>query len=62
MGRAAWRAGKVGGDHAVVLGASMSGLLSARVLADTYTRITVIERDNLPLAKLAAILLVEQGG
>ncbi|MGH3924015.1 MAG: FAD-dependent oxidoreductase, partial [Pseudonocardiaceae bacterium] len=35
-------------DHAVVLGASMAGLLAARVLADAYTRVTVIERDNLP--------------
>jgi 2-polyprenyl-6-methoxyphenol hydroxylase-like FAD-dependent oxidoreductase len=37
------------GDHAVVLGASMAGLLTARVLADTYTRVTVVERDVLPL-------------
>jgi 2-polyprenyl-6-methoxyphenol hydroxylase-like FAD-dependent oxidoreductase len=37
------------GDHAVVLGASMAGLLTARVLADAYTRVTVIERDELPL-------------
>jgi flavin-dependent dehydrogenase len=33
-------------DHAIVLGASMAGLLAARVLADAYTRVTVIERDN----------------
>jgi 2-polyprenyl-6-methoxyphenol hydroxylase-like FAD-dependent oxidoreductase len=38
------------GDHAVVLGASMSGLLAARVLADTYERVTVVERDVLPEA------------
>ncbi len=36
------------GDHAIVLGASMAGLLTARVLADTYTRVTVVERDTLP--------------
>ena len=36
------------GDHAVVLGASMSGLLAARVLADAYQRVTVIDRDPLP--------------
>ncbi|HEX6404727.1 MAG TPA: hypothetical protein VF003_16450 [Pseudonocardiaceae bacterium] len=36
------------GDHAVVLGASMAGLLTARVLADLYTRVTVVERDVLP--------------
>jgi 2-polyprenyl-6-methoxyphenol hydroxylase-like FAD-dependent oxidoreductase/ketosteroid isomerase-like protein len=36
------------GDHAVVLGASMGGLLAARVLADFYDRVTVVERDILP--------------
>ena len=35
------------GDHAVVLGASMSGLLAARVLSDFYRRVTVVERDML---------------
>jgi 2-polyprenyl-6-methoxyphenol hydroxylase-like FAD-dependent oxidoreductase len=35
------------GDHAVVLGAGMSGLLAARVLADAYGQVTVIERDVL---------------
>ena len=35
------------GDHAVVLGASMGGLLAARVLADSYHRVTVVERDEL---------------
>lgn len=36
------------GTHAVVLGASMAGLLSARVLAEHYDRVTVVERDELP--------------
>jgi hypothetical protein len=36
------------GEHAVVLSASMSGLLAARVLADAYQRVTVIDRDPLP--------------
>ncbi len=36
------------GNHAVVLGASMAGLLAARVLADAYDRVTVVERDVLP--------------
>jgi 2-polyprenyl-6-methoxyphenol hydroxylase-like FAD-dependent oxidoreductase len=36
------------GTHAVVLGASMAGLLAARVLADGYDGVTVIERDPLP--------------
>ncbi len=39
--------GKIGA-HAVVLGASMGGLLAARVLADAYERVTVVERDPLP--------------
>jgi glycine/D-amino acid oxidase-like deaminating enzyme len=36
------------GEHAVVLGASISGLLAARVLADAYQRVTVVDRDPLP--------------
>jgi 2-polyprenyl-6-methoxyphenol hydroxylase-like FAD-dependent oxidoreductase len=35
------------GDHALVLGAGMAGLLAARVLADAYRRVTVVERDEL---------------
>lgn len=35
------------GEHAVVLGASMGGLLAARVLSDFYDRVTVVERDEL---------------
>jgi 2-polyprenyl-6-methoxyphenol hydroxylase-like FAD-dependent oxidoreductase len=38
------------GEHAVVLGASMAGLATARVLADAYERVTVLERDALPAA------------
>jgi len=36
------------GEHAVVLGASMGGLLAARVLADFFETVTVVERDVLP--------------
>ena len=36
------------GDHAVVLGASLAGLFAARVLADAYERVTIVERDELP--------------
>lgn len=36
------------GERAVVLGASMAGLLAARVLADSYRTVTVVERDALP--------------
>jgi 2-polyprenyl-6-methoxyphenol hydroxylase-like FAD-dependent oxidoreductase len=33
--------------HAVVLGAGMAGLLTARVLSDFYDRVTIVERDRL---------------
>ena len=36
------------GDRAVVLGASMAGLLAAWVLADAYAQVTVIDRDQQP--------------
>jgi len=36
------------GEHAVVLGASMAGLLAARVLSDTFQHVTVVDRDVLP--------------
>jgi 2-polyprenyl-6-methoxyphenol hydroxylase-like FAD-dependent oxidoreductase len=34
-------------DHAVVLGASIAGLLAARVLSETYPQVTVLDRDAL---------------
>ncbi|MEY9211900.1 FAD-binding protein [Thermobifida halotolerans] len=34
------------GDRAVVLGAGMAGLLTARVLADAYAQVLVVERDR----------------
>ena len=36
------------GNHAVVLGASMAGLLAARALTDFFDTVTVVERDPLP--------------
>ena len=33
--------------HAVVIGASMAGLLAARVLSDHFEQVTLIERDTL---------------
>jgi 2-polyprenyl-6-methoxyphenol hydroxylase-like FAD-dependent oxidoreductase len=36
------------GDRAVVLGASLAGLVAVRVLADAYAQVTVIDRDQLP--------------
>ncbi|MFI5571270.1 FAD-dependent oxidoreductase, partial [Streptomyces sp. NPDC051740] len=35
------------GDRAVVLGGSMAGLLAARVLADSYGEVLVVERDDI---------------
>jgi 2-polyprenyl-6-methoxyphenol hydroxylase-like FAD-dependent oxidoreductase len=35
-------------NHAVVLGASLAGLLAARVLSDRYDRVTLVERDAFP--------------
>ena len=34
--------------HAIVIGASMAGLLAARVLCTHFERVTLIERDDLP--------------
>jgi len=42
------------GEHAVVVGASVAGLLTARVLSDGFERVTVVERDELrdePIAR-----------
>lgn len=36
------------GCRAIVLGASMAGLLAARALADFYSSVTIVERDKLP--------------
>jgi 2-polyprenyl-6-methoxyphenol hydroxylase-like FAD-dependent oxidoreductase len=36
------------GEHAVVIGASVAGLLAARALSDAYERVTIVERDELP--------------
>ncbi|MGW6730686.1 2Fe-2S iron-sulfur cluster-binding protein [Nocardia sp. NPDC055029] len=38
---------RAGRSHAVVLGASMAGLLAARVLSESFAKVTVIERDDL---------------
>ncbi len=38
------------GQHAVVIGASMGGLLAARVLSDYYDAVTLVERDTFPAA------------
>ncbi|MDL1862654.1 monooxygenase [Betaproteobacteria bacterium PRO7] len=36
--------------HAIVIGASISGLLAARALADHFERVTLLERDAIPPA------------
>jgi 2-polyprenyl-6-methoxyphenol hydroxylase-like FAD-dependent oxidoreductase len=36
------------GQQAVVVGASIAGVLAARVLSDAYERVTIVERDRLP--------------
>ncbi|WP_050899738.1 hypothetical protein [Mycolicibacterium rhodesiae] len=36
------------GEHVVVCGASMAGLLAAWVLSEFYESVTVVERDVLP--------------
>lgn len=36
------------GNRAVVIGGSMAGLLTARILADGFEQVTVIERDPIP--------------
>ncbi|WP_158883784.1 FAD-dependent oxidoreductase [Amycolatopsis anabasis] len=41
------------GRHAVVLGGSMAGLLAARVLAEAYDEVTVVDRDELTGAEHA---------
>lgn len=36
------------GEHAVIVGASMAGLLAGRVLADAFQEVTIIDRDVMP--------------
>src|SRR5215470_1986089 len=35
------------GEHAVVIGGSIAGLIGARVLADYFERVTILERDHI---------------
>jgi 2-polyprenyl-6-methoxyphenol hydroxylase-like FAD-dependent oxidoreductase len=35
-------------EHAIVIGGSMTGLLTARVLLDHFQRVTLLERDHFP--------------
>ncbi|WP_308410459.1 hypothetical protein [Fischerella muscicola] len=36
------------GNHAIVIGSGMAGLLSARILVEHFERVTLVERDRLP--------------
>ena len=36
--------------YAVVIGASMGGLIAARALSDAFEQVTILEQDELPLA------------
>ena len=50
------------GRHAVVLGGSLAGLLTARVLSDHFERVTVIERETFESAlQLGQSVLRELG-
>ena len=49
------------GEHAIVIGASMAGLLAARVLSDAYDRVTVLDRDRLPASLSENRRAVPQG-
>lgn len=40
-----------GREHAIVLGAGIAGMMTARVLADSYRRVTILERDVLPVGE-----------
>jgi 2-polyprenyl-6-methoxyphenol hydroxylase-like FAD-dependent oxidoreductase len=37
------------GQHAVVIGGSLAGLMTARVLADHFESVTVLERDQIEM-------------
>ncbi len=36
------------GCHALVIGGGMAGLLAARVLAEYFEQVTIVERDHFP--------------
>jgi 2-polyprenyl-6-methoxyphenol hydroxylase-like FAD-dependent oxidoreductase len=40
------------GEHAIVIGASMGGLLAARALSEFYTNVTLLERDAFPASDI----------
>jgi 2-polyprenyl-6-methoxyphenol hydroxylase-like FAD-dependent oxidoreductase len=46
MGDRNLESSRIWGTHAIVIGGSIAGLLSARVLADYFSCVTIIERDK----------------
>ena len=40
------------GEHAIVIGASMGGLLAARALSEFFATVTLVERDCFPSSDL----------
>src|SRR5258708_39405871 len=40
------------GEHAIVIGASMGGLLAARALSEFFAKVTALERDGLPASDI----------
>ena len=40
------------GEHAIVIGASMGGLLAARTLSEFFATVTLVERDCFPSSDL----------
>ncbi|MFK4225784.1 FAD-dependent oxidoreductase [Streptomyces sp. NPDC019890] len=45
--KGSWRRG-AGGRHAVVIGGSLAGMLTAHVLAEHADKVTIVERDRFP--------------
>src|SRR6516225_2058866 len=46
-------AGPSAGRHAVVVGGSLAGMLAARVLADHFDKVTLLERERFPTTPAA---------
>jgi len=40
---------KNAGHHALVVGGSLAGLFTARVLADFFDKVTILDRDVFPV-------------
>jgi 2-polyprenyl-6-methoxyphenol hydroxylase-like FAD-dependent oxidoreductase len=47
--RGNWREATMSEQHAVVIGASITGLVTARVLSNRFQSVTIVERDAVPM-------------